>query len=152
MSFFDELLSTTKNVASTAGKKGDDAVKFSKLKLKVAQINSEIKDKYTKLGEMIYSMAKADEKHTEEFDLMVEEIDALYVKLAETKAALDELRQLVACPGCGAKTKNENCFCPKCGTKLPKPEPKPVEEAATEEAPAAEEKTEAVSIEKKNEE
>lgn len=151
MSFFDELLSTTKSVASTAGKKGDDAVKFSKLKLKAAQINSEIKDKYTKLGEMIYVMAKSDEKHTEEFDLMVEEIDALYAKRDEVKAAIDELRQLIACPNCGERTKNDNSFCPKCGTKLPKPEPKPVEEAPAADA-KAEEKTEAVSIEKKDEE
>ena len=135
MGFFDEILSTTKSVASTAGKKGDEAVKFSKLKLKVAQLNSEIKDKYTQLGETIYAMAKADEKNTAEFDVMVEEIDALIAKRTEAKAALDELRQLIACPSCGARTKTDNCYCPKCGTKLVKPEPAPVEEVKAEVIP-----------------
>ena len=58
MSFFDEFLSTTKSVASTAGKKGDDAVKFSKLKLKAAQINSEIKDKYKIVGSALPILVK----------------------------------------------------------------------------------------------
>ena len=147
MSFFDEFLSTTKSVASTAGKKGDEAVKFSKLKLKVAQLKSEIKDKYTKLGETIYAMAKAGEKNTEEFDLIVEEIDILYAKLDEAKAALDELKQLITCPSCGEKTKNDNFFCPKCGTKLPRFEPK--EETAEEAAPAEEAKTDAALNEEK---
>ena len=74
MGFFDELLSTTKNVASTAGKKTDEAVKISKLKVKKAQINSDIKAKYEKLGAMIYQMAKADEKDNEAFDAAVAEI------------------------------------------------------------------------------
>ena len=146
MGFLDDVISTTKSVAATAGKKTDEAVQFSKLKVKKAQLNSDIKNKFETLGSMIYQMAKADEKDNEAFDALVAEIDELYAKLDEVEAKLDELKNEVACPGCGAKTKNDNSFCPKCGTKLPerpvatevaeeKVEEKPVEETPAEEKP-----------------
>ncbi len=145
MSFLDDVISTTKNVAEKAGKKTDEAVKFSKLKIKKAQINGDIKTKFERLGAMIYQMAKADEKNNEEFDNAIAEIDECYVKLAEVEKQLDELNNEVTCTSCGAKTKNDNCFCPKCGTKLPVPEVK-------EEAPAEEAKEAVIVEEKKDEE
>ena len=33
MSFFDDVINTTKNAAQTAGKKTDEAVRFTKLKI-----------------------------------------------------------------------------------------------------------------------
>ena len=37
MSFFDDVINTTKNAAQTAGKKTDEAVRFTKLKIKESQ-------------------------------------------------------------------------------------------------------------------
>lgn len=119
MSFLDDVINTTKSVAATAGKKTDNAVQFSKLKIKEAQINGDIKTKFEKLGALIYQMAKADEKSGEEFDALIAEIDECYDKLSEIDNRIDELKNEVTCPACGAKTKNENAFCPKCGAKLP---------------------------------
>lgn len=151
MGFFDELLTTTKSVASTAGKKTDEAVKISKLKVKKAQIKSDIKSKQEKLGALVYQMAKADEKDSAAFDAAIAEIDAGYEALIELDKQLDELAGAVTCEKCGAKTKNDNNFCPKCGTKLPVIEVKeeapaeeaaPAEETVAEAAPAEEAKTE----------
>lgn len=136
MGFFDELLTTTKSVASTAGKKTDEAVKVSKLKVKKAQIKSDIKTKQEKLGALVYQMAKADEKDGEAFDAAIADIDASYEAFIEINKQLDELAGTVTCEKCGAKTKNDNNFCPKCGTKLPVIEVK--EEPAAEAAPAEE--------------
>lgn len=150
MSFLDEFISTTKTVAATAGKKTDEAVKISKLKIKKAQINSDIKNKFEKLGGTIYQMAKSDEKDNEAFDAAIAEIDELYANLSDIEKQIDELNNQVACTGCGAKTSKDNCYCPKCGTKLPEPV---VTEEPAEEAPAAEEKKdEILSEEKKDEE
>ena len=143
MGFLDELISTTKNVAATAGKKTDEAVKISKLKIKKSQIGGDIKSKNEKLGAMMYQMAKSGEKDNEAFDAAVAELDACYEKLAEVNKQLDELSGYLTCTNCGAKTKNDNSYCPKCGTKLPvietaapAEEEAPAEEAA--EAPAEE--------------
>lgn len=139
MSFLDDVINTTKTVAATAGKKTDEAVQLSKLKLKAVQVNSEIKGKYEKLGALIYQMAKSDEKHNEEFDLIIADIDDCYAKLAEIEEKTDELKQEISCPVCGVKTKNDNAYCPKCGEKLPV-KPQPAEEAKeADEAQEAEE-------------
>lgn len=148
MGFLDEVISTTKNVAATAGKKTDEAVQFSKLKIKTAQLNSDIKNKFEKLGALIYEMAKTDEKSNEEFDLLIGEIDDCYAMLDDIEEKINDLKKEVVCPGCGAKTKNENTFCPKCGAKLP------VKETPAEEVPAEEitDTAEAeVSLDKKDE-
>ena len=119
MSFLDDVISTGKNVVSTAGTKGKEAVNFSKLKIRESQLNGEIKGKFEKLGEMIYEMAKSGEKDNEAFDAMVAEIDAMYAELDEIDKQVDDLRNLVTCTKCGAKTSKDNSFCPKCGEKLP---------------------------------
>ena len=145
MSFLDEVINTTKTVAATAGKKTDEAVQYSKLKIKAVQLNSDVKSKFEKLGALIYQMAKSDEKHNEEFDEIIADIDELYAKIEDVEAKLDELKSQTTCPKCGAKTKNENAYCPKCGAKLSE---KLAEET---EAKPAEDITEVVE-EKKDEE
>ena len=127
MSFLDDVISTGKNVVSTAGTKGKGAVSFSKLKIRESQLNSEVKAKFEKLGEMIYEMAKSGEKDNEAFDEMVAGIDAAYDELADIDKQIDDIKNIVTCTKCGAKTSKENAFCPKCGDKLPE---KPAEEAA----------------------
>lgn len=126
MGFLEDVISTGKNVVSTAGKKTDEAVKMSKLKIKQTQVNGEIRDKYVKLGELIYRMKKSGEQDNAAFDEAVAGIDESYAQLDEIAKQLDELKNQVTCPGCGAKTKDENLFCPKCGAKLPE---KPATEA-----------------------
>lgn len=119
MSFVDNVINTTKNVAATAGKKTDEAIKTSKLKLKSTQLNSDIKNKNEKLGALVYEMAKSGEKDTEAFDALVAEIDAVNAELADIEKQIDCLKGVVACPSCGEKTDDDNVFCPKCGAKLP---------------------------------
>lgn len=131
MSILDDVINTGKNVVSTAGKKTDEAVRFSKLKIKESQINGDIKAKFEKLGSLIYSMEKSGEKDNDAYNALVAELDACYASLKEIDEQLNELKNEVVCPKCGAKTKNDNAYCPKCGEKLPVKkveEEKPAEE------------------------
>ena len=140
MSFLDEVINTTKSAAHTAGKKTDEAVRFTKLKIKESQTTGDIKAHFEKLGEMAYEMKKAENPDAALFDAEIEEIDKLYEKLSEINLLLDDLRQTVTCPKCGAKTKSDNAFCPKCGEKLPEKAVPAEEEAAEEAAELTEEK------------
>lgn len=133
MSFLDEVINTTKSAAATAGKKTDEAVRFTKLKIKESQTAGDIKANFEKLGQMAYEMKKSENADVALFDAEIAEIDKLYEKLSEINLLLDDLRKEVTCTKCGAKTKNDNSFCPKCGAKLPE---KPVEEEAPAEEPA----------------
>lgn len=133
MSFLDGVINTTKSAAATAGKKTDEAVRFTKLKIKESQTTGDIKARFEKLGQMAYEMNKSQNSDVALFDAEIAEIDKLYEKLAEINLLLDDLRQEVTCTKCGAKTKKDNSFCPKCGAKLPE---KPIEEPAPAEEPA----------------
>lgn len=153
MSFFDDVINTTKSAAATAGKKTDEAVRFTKLKIKESQTTGDIKAHFEKLGQMAYEMNKSENPDSALFDAEIEEIDKLYEKLSEINLLLDDLRQEVTCTACGAKTKSDNAFCPKCGAKLPE-KPAPVEEAAEEAVEEVAEKVtaEPAAEEKKDEE
>ena len=119
MSLFEDGINTTISAAATAGKKTDEAVRFTKLKIKESQTTGDIKAHFEKLGQMAYEMQKSENPDSNLFDAEVEEIDKLYEKLSEINLLLDDLRQEVTCTECGAKTKSDNSFCPKCGAKLP---------------------------------
>lgn len=137
MSFVDNIVNTTKNVAATAGKKTGEAIGISKLKVKNTQINIDIKSKNEKLGALVYDMAKTGEKDTEAFDALIAEIDAAKAELEENNKQLDELRGKVTCTVCGVKTDNDNAFCPKCGAKLPERPAEP--EGPSDDSPVVEE-------------
>ena len=89
MSFLDDILDKGKTVVSSASKKTDTAVRFSKLKVKESQLNADIKAKNEKLGAVIYDMSKTGVKESEEFDALLAQIDEDYAKLAEVAAQLD---------------------------------------------------------------
>ena len=62
MGFFEDVINTTKSAAATAGKKTDEAVRFTKLKIKESQTTGDIKSHFEKLGQMAYEMKKSDKK------------------------------------------------------------------------------------------
>ena len=139
MGFFEDVINTTKSAAATAGKKTDEAVRFTKLKIKESQTTGDIKAHFEKLGQMAYEMKKSENPDSDLFEAEVAELDKLYEKLSEINLLLDELRQEVTCTSCGAKTKSDNSYCPKCGAKLPvkpAPEEDKKEEVVVEEVKA----------------
>ena len=137
MGFFDNFISTGKNVVSSAGKKTDSAVKLSKLRIKETQINSDIRAKYEKLGELCYQAYKSGEKNEDELNEQLTGLDNCYNELENISKLTDELKSMVTCPKCGSKHKDDDAYCSVCGAKLPekpKPEPEPgSDEGTTEE-------------------
>lgn len=127
MGFFDDVINTTKSVAASAGKKTDGAVQMSKLKIRTGQLNNELKEKFEKLGNLAYNMAKNGGSAGEEYNELIAGIDACYVELEEAKSKMDVLKDLVICPGCGNKVKNDNTYCPNCGAKLEAPAQQPTD-------------------------
>lgn len=130
MSFFDNVISTGKNVVSNAGKKTDSAVKLSKLKIRETQINNDIRSRYEKLGELTYQAYKSGEKSDDELNEQLKGLDDCYTELEDISKQTDELKNMVTCPKCGAKHKDEDAYCSVCGAKLPE-KVKTEEEAET---------------------
>lgn len=135
MSFFDDVIKTGKDVVSAAGKKTDSAVKLSKLKIRETQIQNDIRGKYEKLGEFIYQASKSGEKDEAALADQIKALNELFTELEDISKQNDELRNIVTCPECGTKHKDDDTFCSKCGAKLPekpKPEEAPAEDNSDE--------------------
>ncbi|NMB30922.1 MAG: zinc ribbon domain-containing protein, partial [Clostridiales bacterium] len=118
MSFLDGVFSKAKDVTKAAGKKTDNLVKISKLKMQCATINSNIRSTYEKLGNIVYDMIKSDNENQTVLLGVVSEIDDLYKQLERTTKKLEKLKKIYSCPRCDEKNKSTAVYCSKCGQRL----------------------------------
>ena len=120
MSCFDDFYAVAKDALETAGKKTEEAVEFSKLKLSVAGINSDLAKAYQRLGTVVYDMTKNDLHESALVDRCISEIDVLKSQKQQAEAELNARRKNVTCPNCGASCSKAAAFCSNCGTALVK--------------------------------
>lgn len=121
MGTLDSIFNRARDVANDMGKKANDVVEVSKLKLSVVSLGSDIDKVYQKLGLMVYEMVKSGSENRELIDGCVAEVDALKIKLDEVNAKMDELKNVRRCEGCGNAVELSAQFCPMCGTLIRKP-------------------------------
>lgn len=118
MANFDNVVGLAKDIAETAGKTAERVVGISKLKLRVSQINSEIKKAYEKLGSAVYNMKKANYEDDGLIASVVEEVDDLHAERAKVEAKIASLKKQVICNTCGAKNPEDAVYCVKCGSRF----------------------------------
>ena len=115
---FDVILGKARDITDAGIKKADEVVRVSKLKLACVRLDSEIKNKYTNLGKMVYGMVKHDSADSEKIAEAVMEIERLYKKMSKLYAEIETTKKIVTCPVCGTKNKFENTYCSSCSHKL----------------------------------
>ena len=115
----EDVFGKAKKAANAAGKKTEELVELSKLKLSAMQVNTDIKALYEKLGGAVYSMQKAHYENPELVDSLVEDIDEKRVELKEIHNKIAVLQKAKECECCHTKNPKEACYCQKCGSKLP---------------------------------
>ncbi len=125
----EDIFGKAKQAASAAGKKTEELVEISKLKLSAMQVNTDIKALYEKLGSAVYSMQKAHYENPELVASLVEEIDDKRGDLKKIRDKIAVLQKAKECPCCQTKNPKEAYYCQKCGSKLP------VQEDGTEAEP-----------------
>ena len=118
MNDFNAILGKVKNWANAAGKKTEEVVEASKLKLQIVSLNGEISKAYEELGTMVYHAAKNNEPVGEEMDSVMEKIDALLEKLAALEGKVVEIKKVRTCGNCGANCPSDAHFCSRCGVIL----------------------------------
>jgi uncharacterized protein YoxC len=129
MSFFKKMSETVKDTASTIGSKSMDIVETGKLKIQKGQLESNIQQKKTELGHLIYTAQKQNSEpdaysigrlFTEIKDLEGQ-IEEIYEKLhkeaerATSENNSDAFTATVVCPKCGEKIPAGVKFCSNCG-------------------------------------
>ena len=130
-SFLDKAVSVANAAASAAGKKTEEVVETSKLKLRQASLNSEISCCYEQLGKMVYEANRFDVPNEENQTDMMAQIDALLNDLSDLQAKKEEISKVKKCPNCGASCPTDSHFCSRCGMMIT---PRSEDEEYTEEA------------------
>ena len=119
----NSLLDKAISVANVAGKKTEEMVEASKLKLQEVSVNADLQDCYEKIGSLVYRSKKSGEDNEQAIDQLVEQADVLLEQLAQLQSKREEIKKMKKCPNCGAACSVDSCatdahFCSRCGMVL----------------------------------
>ena len=137
----NSLLDKAISVANVAGKKTEEVVESSKLKLQEVSIDAQIADCYEQIGSLVYRSRKAGVDNEEEITRLMQEVDQLLEELSQVQCKRAELRKARKCPNCGASCDLDSAYCSRCGMLLQAqdaPAQQPEEQAQPEQPEAAE--------------
>lgn len=118
MNDFNAILGKMKSWANAAGKKTEEVVETSKLKLQIVSLNGDISKAYEELGKLVFHAAKNNETVGEDMDAAMDKIDELLEKLAELEGRVGEMKKEKICGNCGASCAADAQFCSRCGVIL----------------------------------
>ena len=129
MGFFDNLGKKASKAYDATAEKTSKIAKEAKLRMKINENKSEIKDIYREIGKKVY------EKHVREenIDIKTEleeectKIDVLSAEIETCLKSILELKEKKQCENCHAEIELDNTYCPKCGAKQPEIEVKEAE-------------------------
>ncbi len=141
--FFHKAKDKAKDVADVAGKKTNELVNLSKLKLQEMQIGRKIRSLYEQLGRATYQLHKNSFENEELISSLEDEIAEQLDAQAVVDDKLCDMKNQVSCPCCHAKNSKNAVYCSSCGNQLKDEFADFVENEPEEPAPEAEpEKTE----------
>lgn len=130
MEFFDKLGKKASEAYKVTADKTGKLAKEAKLRMKVADLKSQINEIYKEIGETVYK--KHTRKGEYEIEKEVEEkctkIDVLSDEIESNLKQCLELKDKRQCPSCFAEIEKDVKFCPKCGAKQEKIKEEPAKE------------------------
>lgn len=129
MEFFDKIGKKASEAYKVTADKTGKMAKEAKLKMKTAELKSQVNDIYKEIGKKVY------EKHIREENIDIkteleEECTKIDVLSAEIESNLKEcldLRDKKKCQKCFKEIDKNMNFCPECGTKQEKDPAREVE-------------------------
>lgn len=114
----EKVLSDLKSTAKTAMKKSGELIETTKLKFAIAETQQEIEKAFKELGKALYNAEKNGTEDADSLKALIDDIDALYVKLAGIEETCAELKNEKKCPSCGEMCSDKANFCAVCGEKF----------------------------------
>lgn len=118
---FDRIVDKAKEFADVIGKKTDEIVTVSKLKVKRTNISGQIRDAQNKLGAALYESKAYSKNNDEIISLIISEIDSLNAELQDIEAQISQATKTVRCNTCGTVNPKEAYYCQHCGSSVEKP-------------------------------
>lgn len=115
MGFLDDLGKSLNKV----GKKTSDMASVAKLKLDITKNKSSIDKKYEELGSRIYFLNKEGVELDESVSTLIEDIDALFVAIANVEIEIEKISEEAAVKEKPAASKTDMIKCASCDAELP---------------------------------
>ncbi len=124
MEFFSKIGKKASEAYGATAEKTGKIAKEAKLKMKINENKSDIKELYIEIGKKVY------EKHVREenIDIKTEleeectKIDVLSAEIETCLKTILELKDQKQCPKCNTKIDKTCAYCPYCGEKQPEAE------------------------------
>lgn len=115
---FNDFLAKAKKLTDTMGKKANEAIDVSKLKLSASQIQADIRKTYEKLGEIVYKSSLTHADTDKIVKMCTKELDELFDELEKVNNKINDIKRLKKCRKCGYGIPSDAMFCAKCGTPV----------------------------------
>lgn len=153
MDFFNKLGKKASEAYKVTADKTGKVAKEAKLRMKIADLKSQISDIYKEIGECVYQQHVREEKYdiSKELEEKCTKIDVISDEIETHLKECLELKDKKQCPKCFKEIEKNAKFCPVCGEKqeeVPAKEVEIVEENDQDKNQGTKETEEKTNIEK----
>ena len=130
MEFFDKLGQKASEAYKVTADKTGKLAKEAKLRMKMADLKSQISDLYKEIGKKVYENHVREEKTDIEKELEEEctKIDVISAEIESILKQCLELKDKKQCEKCFTEIDKDVKFCPECGAKQEEPEKQEAQE------------------------
>ncbi len=118
MDFVNVLKSKLSKTAKGAVKVSNDAIEYTKLKIKLAETRDSIEELYAKIGRGVYEGVVGENESDVDIESYAAQITELKTLENELTEQLSVVTNKKICPHCGARVRAESVYCGACGEKL----------------------------------
>lgn len=121
MDFFEKLGKKATETFNSAAEKTNKIASETKIKLKINDCKSKIKDLYQDIGKVVYQKFVLDGKLEvkEDIEEQLSKISELTNQIEEYEKQILELSNMKQCVNCKNKIEKNAKFCPECGAEQP---------------------------------
>ncbi len=113
---FDKIKNSIAKTALKAKTTSENMIEIAKSKYKLAEIKSNINDKYMEIGKLVYE--SDDEDVTSKIEMVCAQISELKSKEEDLETIVNDIMNKKPCPECGEKVDKNYTYCPKCGVNF----------------------------------
>ena len=121
MTIFDNLKRGATDAANKAAKKTGEITNIAKLTMNIKNAETKLGDVYEEIGRLFYTAERTGEDCTSEIAANIMKADKIKADIANFKAEIATLRNVIVCENCGNEVNADFAFCNFCGTKIEKP-------------------------------
>lgn len=121
MDFFEKLGKKATETFNSAAEKTNKIASETKIKLKINDCKSKIKDLYQDIGKVVYQKFVLDGnlEVKEDIEEQLSKISELTNQIEEYEKQILELANMKQCINCKNKIEKNAKFCPECGAEQP---------------------------------